>query len=72
MRYIALFALIFILTPHFTHAQTDVVSGQRYGRLVIRNAIVVNGNGTPARGAVRHCAGEQSHCGPCPARSGGD
>ena len=50
MRYIVLFALIFILTPHFTLAQTDVVSGQRYGRLVIRNAIVVNGNGTPARG----------------------
>ena len=50
MRYIALFALIIILTPHFTPAQTDVVSGQRYGRLVIRNAIVVNGNGTPARG----------------------
>ena len=50
MRYIILFALIFILTPQFTHAQTDVVSGKRYGRLVIRNAIVVNGNGTPARG----------------------
>ena len=31
-------------------AQTTVVSGTRPARLIIRNATVVDGNGTPARG----------------------
>jgi len=31
-------------------AQTTAVSGTRPGRLIIRNAIVVDGNGTPAKG----------------------
>src|SRR5512138_3456458 len=31
-------------------AQTTVVSGTRPARLIIRNAIVADGNGTPARG----------------------
>src|SRR5512132_4325067 len=31
-------------------AQTTAVSGTRPGRLIIRNATVVDGNGTPAKG----------------------
>ncbi len=31
-------------------AQTGVVSGRRYPRLIIRNAIIIEGNGTPAAG----------------------
>ena len=31
-------------------AQTTAVSGTRPARLIIRNAIVVDGNGTPAKG----------------------
>ena len=49
MRYAVLVVFIFILTSTI-HAQTEVVNGQRYERLVIRNAIVADGNGTPARG----------------------
>jgi hypothetical protein len=30
-------------------SQTAPVSGKRYPRLAIRNAIVVDGNGTPAQ-----------------------
>jgi hypothetical protein len=33
-----------------TTAGAQVVSGQRYDRLAIRNAMIVDGNGTPARG----------------------
>src|SRR5476649_346010 len=32
------------------HAQTTAVSGTRPARLIIRNATVVDGNGTPAKG----------------------
>jgi hypothetical protein len=33
-----------------SRAQTTAVSGTRPARLIIRNAIVVDGNGTPAKG----------------------
>jgi cytosine/adenosine deaminase-related metal-dependent hydrolase len=31
-------------------AQTTIVSGRRYPRLLIRNATIIEGNGTPAAG----------------------
>ncbi len=36
--------------PSAQVAPQSVTSGKRYGRLVIRNAVVVDGNGTPASG----------------------
>lgn len=45
--------LLFGLAAAASHAQqlkTNVKSGQRVSRLVIRNAMVVDGNGTPASG----------------------
>src|SRR2546421_1998930 len=46
------FSFAVLLAPH-AHAQqarTNVKSGQRVSRLVIRNATIVDGNGTPASG----------------------
>ena len=48
MRALAL-ALVLVI-PVAAMAQTAPVSGKRYPRLAIRNAIVVDGNGTPASG----------------------
>src|SRR6202035_5989873 len=31
-------------------AQTRIVSGRRYPRLIVRNATIIEGNGTPASG----------------------
>src|ERR1051326_1705707 len=45
MRYFVVLALVASL-----FAQSRIVSGRRYPRLVIRNAIVIEGNGTPASG----------------------
>ena len=44
--------LILILATGLLSAQppTRIVSGKRYPRLVIRNAIIIEGNGTPASG----------------------
>src|ERR1700693_4728351 len=42
---IALVALVASLV-----AQTNVVSGRRYPRIVVRGALVVDGSGTPAAG----------------------
>src|ERR1700693_1998292 len=42
---IALVALVASLV-----AQTNVVSGRRYPRIVVRGALVVDGSGTPASG----------------------
>ena len=43
-------ALVSIIGLSAASAQTAPVSGRRYPRLAIRNAIVVDGNGTPAAG----------------------
>ena len=49
LRFVAAVALgVQLVAVHATNAQ--VVSGQRYERLAIRNATIVNGNGTPASG----------------------
>ncbi|HXI92232.1 MAG TPA: amidohydrolase, partial [Blastocatellia bacterium] len=54
MSKIALLALIIasVAAPLTTASQLKqpVVSGKRYSRLVIRNAMIVDGNGTPASG----------------------
>ena len=44
--------LLFLLTAGVLAAQppAKIVSGKRYPRLVIRNAIIIEGNGTPAAG----------------------
>jgi imidazolonepropionase-like amidohydrolase len=42
--------LVLFLCATFALAQTPPISGQRYPRLVIRNAMVIEGNGTPASG----------------------
>ena len=45
--------LLLLLLFGFTvgiNAQSNVVSGTQYNRLVVRNAIIVDGNGTPAIG----------------------
>jgi hypothetical protein len=45
------FRLAFVLVFSATAlAQTAPVSGRRYARLAIRNALVVDGNGAPASG----------------------
>lgn len=43
-------ALIALTLVVAAAAESQVVSGQRYNRLAIRNATIVDGNGTPARG----------------------
>jgi cytosine/adenosine deaminase-related metal-dependent hydrolase len=43
-------ALLALALALGTAAGAQVVSGQRYDRLAIRNAMIVDGNGTPARG----------------------
>jgi cytosine/adenosine deaminase-related metal-dependent hydrolase len=50
---VALTLLLFTLIAQSSVAQTPkqpVMSGKRYQRLVIRNAMIVDGNGTPASG----------------------
>lgn len=45
--------ILFLLLLGFTvgiNAQSNVMSGTQYNRLVVRNAIIVDGNGTPAIG----------------------
>lgn len=49
LQLIFTFFLVFLLFEQ-TSAQTNITSGNRYDRLIIRNAIVVDGNGTPAIG----------------------
>ena len=44
-----LIALIW-MNSHESSAQTNVEHGGRYDRLVVRNALIVDGNGTPAIG----------------------
>lgn len=44
--------VIFICIPHIQAENKGVSHGQRYGRLIIRNVICVDGNGTPAQGPV--------------------
>ena len=52
LRRFAVTALV-VLSAHATYAQTTgVTHGVRPARLVIRNATMVDGNGTPARGPV--------------------
>lgn len=46
----ALTAAAAILLGTAAAAEAQVTSGERYGRLAIRNAMIVNGNGTPASG----------------------
>jgi imidazolonepropionase-like amidohydrolase len=43
-------ALLFTAGLIFGQAPTKIVSGKRYPRIVIRNAMVIEGNGTPASG----------------------
>src|SRR5262249_1756016 len=51
MRHLPLPALLALaLIAGSAAAQTAVVSGTRPARLIIRNATVVDGNGTPAKG----------------------
>ncbi|HSB11836.1 MAG TPA: amidohydrolase family protein [Blastocatellia bacterium] len=48
---LALLAAVFTpQTPATQTAKQTVISGKRYPRLVVRNAMVVDGNGTPASG----------------------
>ena len=49
MRHLPAF-LALALTAVSAVAQTAVVSGTRPARLIIRNATIVDGNGTPAKG----------------------
>src|SRR4051794_6669981 len=49
VRTASLLALSCVFAATLT-AQTTAVSGTRPGRLIIRNGIVVDGNGTPAKG----------------------
>src|ERR1700722_1464817 len=44
------FAFVFALGCLVAAAQTAPVSGKRYARLLIHNATVIEGNGTPASG----------------------
>jgi cytosine/adenosine deaminase-related metal-dependent hydrolase len=51
MARLVIFALLISTAANAAAAQVRaVVSGQRYPRFVIRNATIVDGNGTPARG----------------------
>ena len=45
-------ALIFILLPLVSADNKGIVSGERYDRLIIRNVLVIDGNGTPMIGPV--------------------
>jgi Amidohydrolase family len=47
---LALIALCFLYQPGIGWQNKSVESGKRYQRLVIRNATIVDGNGTPASG----------------------
>jgi len=49
-RIIALFSVVGFLASAAAVAQRPIVSGTRYGRIVVRNAIVVDGSGKPAAG----------------------
>ena len=49
---VILLALCFLYTPHLSGENRGIEKGQRYDRLVIRNVIVIDGKGTPARGPV--------------------
>src|SRR5262249_41681896 len=52
-RVIPLLVVLAVVIPGYTLAQGQkptVTSGKRYSRIVIRNATVVDGNGTPAAG----------------------
>lgn len=42
--------MVFLLVQAVSGETRGVESGERYDRLVIRNAVVIDGNGTPARG----------------------
>lgn len=45
------FVLIYFLSVSWGYAQTkNIKSGERYDKLLIRNVIVIDGNGTPATG----------------------
>ena len=49
VRWLLVGVLVFS-TAHAQTAQRTMTSGQRYPRLVIRNAMIIDGNGTPASG----------------------
>ena len=49
LLFLALFGLA-VLASRDVNAQTTVVHGVRPARLIIRNATIVDGNGTPAKG----------------------
>ncbi|MBK7708427.1 MAG: amidohydrolase family protein [Acidobacteria bacterium] len=50
MRFVAILVAICLIAPLVAFGQKTIVSGTRYGRLVIRNAMVVDGSGKPASG----------------------
>lgn len=49
---VPLTVIVVMLTAGLQAQTRGIVSGERYDRLVIRNAIVVDGKGTPARGPL--------------------
>ena len=49
---LCLVLLCLIFNPEIWGQTRGVESGERYGRLVIRNVILIDGKGTPPRGPV--------------------
>jgi len=52
IKIISLFLFFILLSQGLFSETRGVKSGLRYDRLIIKNVIVIDGNGTPARGPV--------------------